>query len=61
MQRTLHEHIMTLELRVQELRSHLTKSIDLSSERTRIEEELRLAELALGHYQIGFDIEQKIA
>lgn len=61
MQRTLNEHLLRLQLKVQELNDQLTRPNLSVFENSRIESEIRVAELALTCYLKGFEIEQKIA
>ena len=60
MQNSLHEHILHLENRIQELSDQLTRPCETST-RERIESELRAARLALDYYRKAFKLEQEVA
>ena len=59
MQRPLHGHILRLEERIQDLRDQLTDP-RLGAEPAHILDLLQTAELALGHYRTGYELEQKV-
>ena len=58
MDRTLHEHILYLEHRIQSLRDQLTESHRTAGERERVGAEIKVAELALAHYRAAYDLEK---
>lgn len=60
MQKTLHDHILYLEERVQVLLAELTAPRRFARERERIEAELHAAETALAHYRTAIDLEQSM-
>ncbi len=61
MQNTLQAHILHLEHKIQESRDQLTNPALTPAERTRMQSEMEIAELALNHYVKAFELEQKIA
>ena len=58
MQHTLHEHIIRLEERIQELRNQLTVASRSRVELAPVQLELEAAELALAHYRAAYRLEQ---
>lgn len=60
MQRSLHEHILSLETKIQELREQLTDHHRVQLELDSTEAELRVAELALTHYRSAYELEKKL-
>jgi hypothetical protein len=61
MNHSLREHIIGLEQKIQMLRDQLTKSHLSTSERSRIQDDIRTAELALSCFQEAFELEQSIS
>ena len=60
MDRSLREHIATLEQRLQALNKELMESTRTRAERNRIESEIRLAEMALTYYRKALELEKQI-
>ena len=60
MDRTLRQHIEELEHRVRELNGKIMEDDCQQAERNRIESEIRIAELALGHYRNALELELQI-
>jgi hypothetical protein len=60
LQRPLHEHIIFLEQRIQELRDQLTVSDPGGEELVRIRAQIQTAELSLAHFRAAYDLEQKL-
>ena len=58
MQQALHEHIIRLEERVQELRNQFTVASRTRVELAPLQMELEAAELALAHYRTAYRLEQ---
>ena len=61
MLRSLRDHIVELQLRIQTLRDKLTLPNLTEAERASINSQIQLADLALSHYMKAFELEQKIA
>lgn len=59
MDRTLYDHVLYLEEKIQALRAELTEPRRVSRDYERIEAELNAAETALAHYRAAFNLEQK--
>jgi hypothetical protein len=57
---TLREHVIRLERRIQVLNFQLAAPHHSIFERDRIQFELRLVQLALAHYQTGFELERNL-
>lgn len=55
MQSTFHEHILTLEQKIQALSDRLTKPGISSAERERVMQKIRLTGKALGEYRKAFE------
>jgi len=60
MLRPLRDHVVSLELRIQELRDMLTVPNLAAEERGRIESQIQSAQLAMSRYIEAFELEQKI-
>ena len=61
MQRTLHQHFVFLEERIQELRDRLTEPAQTQADLARIQVEIEIAELALQHYRAAVDLEGRLS
>ena len=61
MERTLGEHVTSLQNRIQSLRKQLTDPTRTEIEGNRIQTEIQVAELALGYYRKAFELEREIA
>ncbi len=61
MQRTLHQHFIFLEERLQALRDQLTDPSHSGADRARIDLEIQIAELALNHYRAALDLERELS
>lgn len=61
MLRSLRDHMVELEMRIQALRDKLTLPNLTEEERARTNSQIQVAELALSHYMKAFELEQKIA
>ena len=60
MNRTLRDHILVLEHRIQALSNRLTDPSCPTPELDRLKADLHFAERALGHYREAFELEQKV-
>ena len=60
MQKTLAEHIRSLEQKLNVLSSHLMEEND-SHRRNQLESELRAVDSALAHYRSAFSIERRLS
>ena len=60
MDRSLRAHIISLELRVQELRDQLTDPQRPSREIAYIRRQVKAVELALAHYRKAYELEQGV-
>lgn len=60
MDRTLKEHITSLEQHIQALNQELMESARTRAERNRIESEIRVAEMALSYYRKALELESQI-
>lgn len=60
MRRTLHEHIIFLEQKLQELGDHLTRPGLSRVERESITRETEIAKDALQHFRKAYELEQKL-
>jgi hypothetical protein len=61
MQRTLHNHIMRLEDRIQRLSDELTDPRCEPKKRDRVAAEIQKAELAVSYYRKAYALENEIA
>lgn len=61
MLRSLRDHIVELEMRIQTLRDKLTLPNLTEPERESVHAQIQVAELALSHYMKAYELEQKIA
>jgi len=60
MMQTLQSHIHHLEERIQTMSDRLTRPVLTPEDRTRIQSEILIAELALDHYRKAYELEQTI-
>ncbi|MGC2637218.1 MAG: hypothetical protein WA294_08555 [Acidobacteriaceae bacterium] len=61
MQRTLHEHIVYLEQKIESLKKELEEPGKSPSQQNEIEIDLGIAERALAHFRKAFDFEQRLS
>ena len=59
MHNSLHDHILALEERIQELREQLTCRARTEAERARTKTDLSVAETALAHYRAAYELEER--
>jgi hypothetical protein len=60
MEKPLKQHIIQLEVRVQQLTQDIMQNRKTRDERNRIEAELRVAQQALSHYREAMKLETKL-
>lgn len=60
MQENLHDHIIFIEEKIQTICDQLTHPNLTAHERERCEAELRVAETALAHYRLAFELKEDI-
>ncbi len=61
MDRTLRDHINTLEQRLRDLNTQVMENTNTLPERNRVESEIKAAEMALDYYRKALELEQQIS